>query len=368
MNSKPDVDEIEVSIFGPGYGEGVLVHLCNNDWIQVDSCINPATKKPVTLEYLNSLGINPDFIKQIVVTHWHDDHIRGLSSVVKACPNAEIVISEAMQREEFVELVARYSGSTMMKSLSGLKEFSEILQHLINYKKVPKRAIADRPLRRRASSNNDIGYHITSLSPSDASVLISNLQLKDLIPKINQEKSRLPYITPNHASVVLWISISSINILLGSDMESGSTKETGWVAILNSNSKPTGKATVYKIPHHGSANADVDRVWDEMLIPDPIAILTPFKRGNVSLPKPSDIKRICERSNHSYITGDIKEKRAKSISTKIDKVMSKTLKNRKTTLSSFGQIRLRKKANEAVGDWKIQLFGQARLLKDFIKM
>jgi hypothetical protein len=74
--------------------------------------------------------------------------------------------------------------------------------------------------------------------------------------------------------------------VLGSDLEVGTNRDTGWLAILGSNTKPTGKATVYKIPHHGSQNADLDGVWSEMLIPDPIAILTPFRRGNVSLPKP----------------------------------------------------------------------------------
>ena len=365
MNSKPDVDEIEVSIFGPGYGEGILIHLCNNDWIQIDSCINPSTKKPATLEYLDKIGIHPDHLKQIIVTHWHDDHIRGLGAAVKKFPNAEVVISEAMRQKEFVELVANYCQSTMMKSLSGLMELSETIQHLIENRKNPKRAIADRPLLNRESDDSEIGYQVTSLSPSDASILLSNLQLADFIPKINQEKSRLPYITPNHASVVLWISIGGTNILLGSDLEVGTNIDTGWLAILGSNTKPIGKATVYKIPHHGSQNADLDGVWSEMLIPDPIAILTPFGRGNVSLPKPSDIKRICERSRHSYIAGDIKEKRAKSRSSKIDKKVSEIIKNRKVTLSSYGQVRFRKKVR-ADRDWNIELFGQARPLKDLI--
>ena len=44
--AKPDVDtsapsarEIEVSLFGPGYGECVLVHLGEGQWMIVDSCV-----------------------------------------------------------------------------------------------------------------------------------------------------------------------------------------------------------------------------------------------------------------------------------------------------------------------------------------
>lgn len=37
----PVADELEVSVFGPGVGESVVVHLGHGDWMVVDSCLNP---------------------------------------------------------------------------------------------------------------------------------------------------------------------------------------------------------------------------------------------------------------------------------------------------------------------------------------
>ena len=54
MNTAPKEEEIEVSIIGPGYGECILLHVGHNDWVVVDSCINPKTKKPAALEYLKT--------------------------------------------------------------------------------------------------------------------------------------------------------------------------------------------------------------------------------------------------------------------------------------------------------------------------
>jgi len=40
-NKPPEADVVEVSIFGPGKGESVLIHLGNGKWIMIDSCIDP---------------------------------------------------------------------------------------------------------------------------------------------------------------------------------------------------------------------------------------------------------------------------------------------------------------------------------------
>ena len=51
VTQPPCHDELEVSIFGPGIGESVVVHLGYGDWIVVDSCLNPRTRLPAALEY-----------------------------------------------------------------------------------------------------------------------------------------------------------------------------------------------------------------------------------------------------------------------------------------------------------------------------
>jgi len=306
MNSQPGDQEIEVSLFGPGYGEGILVHLGKKEWIIVDSCINPKSRKAAALEYLEKINVNLNLVKLVVATHWHDDHIRGLSNIVKACNKADFVISDALRQDEFIKLLSLYSGTQMMKSSSGLSEMSEIFNYLSSKKRIPRRAIADRPLISKKKDASGLEYQVTSLSPSDASILLSNLQIAELIPQFKKEIKRLPFFTPNSASVALWISINKKNFLLGSDLESTKDENTGWAAILNSDTKPSGKADLFKVPHHGSANADSQSVWNEIVVNKPVVILSPFKRGNITLPKPSDIKRLCKKTENCFITADSK--------------------------------------------------------------
>jgi len=89
----PAADEVEVTLFGPGYGEAIAVHLGEGIWLLVDSCINPDTKQPASLEYLEHLNISPDAVCSIIASHWHDDHVKGMTKLVEKFTQAEFVIS-----------------------------------------------------------------------------------------------------------------------------------------------------------------------------------------------------------------------------------------------------------------------------------
>src|SRR5258707_5632727 len=74
--------EIEVSVFGTGFGESIVVHMGMNRWMVVDSCRDPETRSPMPLEYLAEIGVDlADSIKLIVATHWDDDHIDGIGEL-----------------------------------------------------------------------------------------------------------------------------------------------------------------------------------------------------------------------------------------------------------------------------------------------
>ena len=62
----PELDVIEVSLFGPGYGECVVLHLGAGEWVIVDSCLDHRTGQPATLVYLSSLGIDPAVAVKVV--------------------------------------------------------------------------------------------------------------------------------------------------------------------------------------------------------------------------------------------------------------------------------------------------------------
>src|SRR3954447_12601863 len=81
----PREDEVEVTVLGPGRGECVLVHLGAGDWMIVDSCQPGGHRaRHPALEYLMDIGADLGKVTLIVASHWHDDHIRGLETLVSA--------------------------------------------------------------------------------------------------------------------------------------------------------------------------------------------------------------------------------------------------------------------------------------------
>ena len=89
LESPPDGNVLEVTVIGPGYGECIILHIGNGNWVIVDSCLNNKSS-PVALDYLRSLALNPGGVVRLVVaTHWHDDHIKGIGKLVEVCDNAD---------------------------------------------------------------------------------------------------------------------------------------------------------------------------------------------------------------------------------------------------------------------------------------
>lgn len=57
MTLLPAADQIEITVFGPGYGESVVVHVGNGRWLVFDSCQQETTGRPVALHYFDQTGV-----------------------------------------------------------------------------------------------------------------------------------------------------------------------------------------------------------------------------------------------------------------------------------------------------------------------
>lgn len=92
LTTLPDNNIIEITLIGTGggYGESVVAHLGNNNWMVVDSCIDPENKICLPLKFLQDKGVNiAENLKVIVCTHWHEDHTNGMDQLVSEAKNAE---------------------------------------------------------------------------------------------------------------------------------------------------------------------------------------------------------------------------------------------------------------------------------------
>ena len=347
----PGPDEIEVSLIGPGYGESVIVHLGAGDWMIVDSCLGE-DRTPVALAYLDQLGVDPaEAVKMIVATHWHDDHIRGMAQLVDACTSAQFCCAGALGSKEFLSAAGGLAGRDFSEVGYGVREIHSVFSCLSSKRSSPTWAAPDRRLLRNGSSE------VWSLSPGDDLFEAFIRSVEGWVPSEGKTAKRNPSPSPNRLSVALWIRCGDATMLLGGDLE-----QAGWITVLGDRTRPTGRASVFKVPHHGSGNADAPEVWEQMLDPEPLAVLTPWRRGGRLLPAAHDVERILSRTPHAYASA-----KPGSPARKRPGTVSRTLRGTGIKLTdvigSPGIVRLRRSAATG-GPWTVRLFDPACSLGD----
>ncbi len=362
-STPPKLDELEVSIIGPGRGECVIVHLGGNAWCIVDSCIARGHSEPVAIEYLSSLENGAlSGVRLIVATHWHDDHIRGLASIFRQMPDARFVCSQALNTDQFLTLVE--SAGATIQGLSGVDEFASIFKTLL--KRAPDEkarklaspmwAIANRELLHLAGGTHSFPAAVKAVSPSDGTVKLALNDIAQLIPKAGDLQTRITNRAPNRTSVALWVEAGTRRVLLGADLEHTHHSGEGWMAVLACHSDPAA-ATVFKVPHHGSPNADCPEVWAKMLVPKPIAIVTPFSSGK-SLPRSSDLQRLRRYTDRLYCTL-LSPGKSPPRDSVVDKMMRLFSTERRVVDGPPGHVRVRWSLSNDETDPVVELFSGA---------
>ncbi|SDT89625.1 MBL fold metallo-hydrolase [Desulfobacula phenolica] len=347
----PGPNEFEISLFGPGVGECIVLHLGKGKWLIVDSCLNPKTKKPISTEYLKSIGVTPaESVEVLVITHWHSDHIRGAAQIVSECSETRVCYPAALLENEFLSFLSAYSGSDITpildKNTSATKEFASIVVTLKKHIEANPDYKYDylSPIMKDTlifeEINDDLEINIRALSPSSKSYHDALQLFASLLPKAKDLRNIIPAPKQNDNAIVLWVQINDICLLLGSDLEETKEQRTGWTAIVNSKQRPQRKASIFKIPHHGSENGHSDDVWEKMVNTQPVCLLTSKIGGRGSIPKESDIERIKAISPVLFCTKVPKGKKPKRENT-VEKMLKATVKERHILDGEVGHIQLR---------------------------
>jgi len=72
---------LKSAFFGPGFGESIVIHAGNGEWVIVDSCINSRSGKPARLTYFGEIQVEPyTAVKLIVATHCTTTHPRNVGA------------------------------------------------------------------------------------------------------------------------------------------------------------------------------------------------------------------------------------------------------------------------------------------------
>ena len=304
-SKQPKSDEIEISVFGPGYGEAILVHVGAGEWVVVDSCWDARARRSPVLHYLSTIGVDPNAVVAVVVSHWHSDHVRGISDIALACSNADFWISAALNSKELL-LAAR---AVTMEGASRNNPYSEFvrLMDIISIRndtvgrKVAKLATEGMTVLRRPRQDR-MGVRLEALSPSQLSVDEAHRRIAALLPGASSISRTPKNVGPNHAAIALWVELGDDAILLGSDLEESGIR--GWTAVLAHCSEFASVARFIKVPHHGSTTSHHDGVWQTLLASNPDAVVTPFRPSG--LPRNSDIQRLLGSTGSLHISADVK--------------------------------------------------------------
>lgn len=353
-SSRPDDDELEVSVFGPGYGEAIAMHLGDGQWMAVDSCwLDRTSSTTVSAKYLDDLGVADDQVRHVIASHWHDDHVGGIANLVRRYKKAEFHFPSFLSASEGQEFLAAYSGQANSDA-DGTKELFNAMAEV--------RASGRRfnPLHFRTIVTEEVlsfdTMRVVAMSPSGNAWAAAMASVQSRVSPRTVPK-RAPHPAINLSSVVVRVDYSFETILLGSDLETNGS--LGWKEIVSHPwTQRGGKASLYKVAHHGSSTACMPEIWNTLVLEDAESALTPFVNGRVRLPTEGDVKRLKTYSRSLRSTAPVGRQEPKS--TTAERQLVSFLKNATGRGKRMGHLRYRKKKGQA--SWSCQMNGSAVIL------
>ncbi|MGH6816458.1 MAG: MBL fold metallo-hydrolase [Hyphomicrobiaceae bacterium] len=358
------MDQIELTLFGPGFGECAVIHTGGHRWIVIDSCLSRVSAGPAALQYLSGLGLEPaNCVVLIVATHWHDDHIRGVSALVRACPKATFCCSAALGREEFESMVLAFDGQRMLRGGSGVKEINTVFNILRERPDSPPRlASASKTLLQIPADESGHGRSVrgVALTPSDHEYILAIAAVGKLMPKVRQNQIRCPSERPNLMSVAVHIAVGETSMLLGADLEQHSDARRGWTAVLADTTLPKSRSVIFKVPHHGSQTAFSEEVWHTLLTQTPLAVTTPWVRSRTHLPAAEDIARILKQTPNAFISSRVAAGRSTVSRPPMVKRQLRDMGAKiKRIEAQMGAVRMRNGGNANWNHWTVTLHNDA---------
>jgi hypothetical protein len=345
--STPAFDEAEISLFGPGIGECIVIHLGGNEWFIIDSCLCPTTQRPVALVYLESINVDvTKNVKGILITHWHADHIKGAFKLFESCTQAVLYFSPAFTKPEAITFLNAYTLDALSDTGKEIRELKYIFDYLIKHNRSWK-VVCERTCILDNKIHN-VDRKLVALSPSSEAVSQSMLELTRLTP--SGKSDRLKPITKSSANfnaVALYYQLNGSSVLLGSDLENTSDSKTGWAAIIQSQTFSDlglSKGCIFKVPHHGSKTGHNDEVWNNLLIDSPISVTTTFLPS--SLPRKEDITRISNLSSQFLVTKNSTSQIQRDKT--VEKQMKEMVISRTILSKNIGHIQIRIDGNQKI--------------------
>jgi len=357
ITDKPTQSEVEITLIGTGggYGESIILKVGIDSWIIIDSCINPFSNEPLSIEYLSQIGVDTTKVILIVCTHWHNDHIKGLAKVLSLCPNAEFCFSAVHDLNKFL-LLCELDNTKKLKggSISSTNEFSDCLAVINNRGTYFTKAQCNLVLN--TVKETGLEFSLYALSPSPKTISDFDSELSQLITEFGKRNTAIINKSPNDKSVALLLKFGEHRVLLGADLEIGKDEYEGWRHIVkHSKVLDEHKANLYKLPHHGSENGYLKEIFDILVNDNSTLKLTPFRISG--LPKKEMMDIYLTHSDKIYLTSStIVSKKAKKRNSSIEKVINRSVISLIEAKFSRGIVRSRIDFLALGSEWTTELY------------
>ena len=319
-------------------------------YVVIDSFLSPATKNPIAIEYLNSIGLDSGNIIGVICSHWDDDHIRGLSDIAASIKGLNVGIPATFSQRELSKLREYLSYVRGAFDHVSINEFTRLMElydnNMISFNFcLPHRKLFNHLIT--AEGLNDIDVEVLSPSDKAYSQFIDQL----VIPKEGDLMQSINF-SNNSISVVSVFNLKGRYCLFGGDLENGHGE---WNEIINQYHYP--KAEIFKIPHHGSENGYSEKVW-EKIVDNPISIITRFNRGRVFLPEDKQVRIIHNNSSKVFVVGGKSVSANESKHKLLEGLVSQEPHQMVRRKEKLGIIRLSYDTN----DWRFETFGEVEEL------
>ena len=414
----PALNEAEVTLIGgtTGFGETIIIHIGNGIWAVVDSCTNPINGECVALSYLKEIGVRVDEqLFYVVCTHWHEDHILGLSKLIDACSNKTVLaLSCADDREKFIY--------EMMEKCNYTGKSSKLTELRDTINKANEKGIKIKRVEQDKMIFNKNGTECFALSPSSTEIEKFNKELANaqeklhkvvgqvaqlkkidqasieeasnveeeifgsfedlIVEKLDVETSSVEEVDDllkykdakkvevNDRCVAMLLKIKGHNVILGADLEHDQKRspDGGWQSVSDCECMDSIVANLYKIPHHGSETGYYEYFLQKHIKPDAVSKLTSWIIGSNVLPKAVMLRKYYGHSKNLYVTTtSLLRMKNNEENRTFRKIMNETTEEIIEFKPQLGIIRSRIIIDSEDDTWRTEFFGSAkRIEKEYL--
>jgi hypothetical protein len=349
----PGRDQLEVSVFGPGKGECIVLKPADADeWIVIDShrVLDGGTPRPVAEWYFDKIGVSPANVYGLLLTHWHEDHTAGAGDLLRRYwrPGFTVGLPWIIMREDVeAMLVARSGGQETARTTS---DVFDVISFLDSKKSHGMPAVLLSALVHLPPSQ--AGWSLKVLSPVASQGLAASIAMNKAIK--GDEKTRFD---ENRCAAAMLFDSGVARAVLMSDVPRG---QTGWGAILRLGIDLS--CDIVKAGHHGSKTALLENAWEVFGKGSGrlrVAV-TPYPCSHGSLPRERELRQIARFAQTIHVTAAAEHLLGKfGDADPRDTPFESVAPAGPAEVAGVGQIRYRCRASESI---ETRVFKPARRL------